>query len=76
MCLYRQKAGHSYELLAQRAIGPGPPHHVGRLHPTPALATAPVIEYLQRVWRRPVIMKTIDEHGADMEFTVPMAPTA
>jgi stage V sporulation protein R len=34
-----------------------------------------VIEYLQRVWRRPVIMKTIDEHGADMEFTVPMAPT-
>ena len=35
-----------------------------------------VIEYLQRVWRRPVIMKTIDEHGADLEFTVPMAPVA
>jgi stage V sporulation protein R len=33
-----------------------------------------VIEYLQRVWRRPVIMKTIDEHGAELEFTVPMAP--
>ena len=35
-----------------------------------------VIEYLQRVWRRPVIMKTVDEHGAEMEFTVPMAPVA
>ena len=35
-----------------------------------------VIEYLQRVWRRPVIMKTIDEHGAELEFTVPMAPVA
>jgi stage V sporulation protein R len=34
-----------------------------------------VIEYMQRVWRRPVIMHTIDEHGAEMEFTVPMAPT-
>ena len=33
-----------------------------------------VIEYLQRVWRRPVIMQTIDEHGAELEFTVPMAP--
>jgi stage V sporulation protein R len=35
-----------------------------------------VIEYLQRVWRRAVIMHTIDEHGAEMEFTVPMAPAA
>ena len=35
-----------------------------------------VIEYLQRVWRRPVIMHTVDEHGAEMEFTVPMAPAA
>lgn len=35
-----------------------------------------VIEYLQRIWRRPVIVKTIDEHGADLEFTVPMAPVA
>jgi stage V sporulation protein R len=35
-----------------------------------------VIEYMQRVWRRPVIMHTIDEHGAEMEFTVPMAPAA
>lgn len=35
-----------------------------------------VIEYLQRVWRRPVIVTTIDEHGADLEFTVPMAPVA
>ena len=35
-----------------------------------------VIEYLQRVWRRPVIMKTINEHGAELEFTVPMAPIA
>ena len=33
-----------------------------------------VIEYIQRVWRRPVIMHTIDEHGAELEFTVPMAP--
>jgi len=31
---------------------------------------------MQRVWRRPVIMHTIDEHGAEMEFTVPMAPAA
>src|SRR6185295_8190445 len=35
-----------------------------------------VIEYIQRVWRRPVIMQTIDEHGAELEFTVPMAPAA
>jgi stage V sporulation protein R len=35
-----------------------------------------VIEYLQRVWRRPVIMNTVDEHGAELEFTVPMAPAA
>ena len=35
-----------------------------------------VIEYLQRVWRRPVIMHTVDEHGAELEFTVPMAPAA
>jgi stage V sporulation protein R len=35
-----------------------------------------VIEYLQRLWRRPVIMMTVDEHGAELEFTVPMAPAA
>ncbi len=35
-----------------------------------------VIEYLQHVWRRPVIMRTVDEHGAELEFTVPMAPSA
>jgi stage V sporulation protein R len=35
-----------------------------------------VIEYMQHLWRRPVIVTTVDEHGAELEFTVPMAPAA
>ncbi len=31
-----------------------------------------VIEYMQRVWRRPVLMHTVDEEGEAIELSVPM----
>ena len=31
-----------------------------------------VIEYIQRVWRRPVLMHTVDEEGEAIELSVPM----
>ncbi len=30
-----------------------------------------VLEYVQRLWRRPVRLVTVDEHGAELELSVP-----
>jgi stage V sporulation protein R len=33
-----------------------------------------VIEYIQRVWRRPVLLHTVDEEGEAIELSVPIPP--
>lgn len=35
-----------------------------------------VLEYIQRVWRRPVIMHTVDEEGEGIELSLPAAAPA
>ena len=32
-----------------------------------------VIEYIQRVWRRPVLMHTVDDEGEAIEVSLPLA---
>ena len=28
-----------------------------------------VLQYLHRVWRRPIVLRTVDQHGSPLELT-------